>query len=415
MTKKETGIKAAPYDARVELSQMMSAELAPELSARAAAILEVTTKQNNLNAEQIRRVSIQLSLSESLGIIDLVPGAYYPDDDAANLTLLSLRHKQRKRAANTEAEAAKQYLSVASNLNTRQIRYSRNIFASETGTTRALSFGKAEREIIDTGKVLLGEWVGLAGGSKTLHALKMYLGEQLSKQSAASGSTATLGGIPADICRESFNYTPPKVINRHGQEVDAPTIVINLTETTKAVKGSAGGREMRMIGSAIAVMQSSFYFRRVNDNRIEGTPAIVGARIIVEREDNGKAGARSYGYMILSLNPDFATEAIEIEGELRPKDYVSIPSGKTAELSGNSLFNALFDYILFHKNNSGVHKVKAEALKKELIAQCPEYQEHAKRFKPDLIEAMKSINATGICTIAINGDYIRVLYAKTKR
>ena len=268
MVKKETGIKAAPYDARVELAQMMSAELAPELSERAAAILAITTRQNNLNAEQIRRVSIQLSLSESLGIIDLVPGSYYPDDDAANLTLLSLRHKRRKRAANSEAEAARQYLSVASNLNTRQIRYSRNLFASETGATRAISFRKEQREIIDAGKALLGEWIGLAGGSKTLHALKMYLGEQLSKQSQASGSTATLGGIPAEICRESFNYTPPKVINRHGQEVDAPTIVINITEATKAVKGSTGGQDMKIIWNAIAVMRSSFYFRRESSNKI---------------------------------------------------------------------------------------------------------------------------------------------------
>lgn len=414
MVKKETGIKAAPYDARVELAQMMSAELAPELSERAAAILEITTRQNNLNAEQIRRVSIQLSLSESLGIIDLVPGSYYPDDDAANLTLLSLRHKRRKRAANAEAEAAKQYLSVASNLNTRQIRYSRNLFASETGATRAISFRKEQREIIDAGKALLGEWIGLAGGSKTLHALKMYLGEQLSKQSQASGSTATLGGIPAEICRESFNYTPPKVINRHGQEVDAPTIVINITEATKAVKGSTGGQDMKIIWNAIAVMRSSFYFRRESSNKIVGTPAIVGTQIIVEREDNGEAGARNYGYMILSLNPDFATEAIEIEGELRPKDYVSIPSGKTAELSGNSLFNALIDYILFHKNKSGVHKVKARSLKQELIEQCPRYKNNPQDFPDDFKSVAEAIGATGICKVKTAGDYIVFTYPKER-
>ena len=123
--------KAPAYDARIELAQLMSAELAPDLSERAEALLEITTRENKLNPEQVRRLSIQLSLSEDLGIIDIVPGAFYPDDDAANLTLLSLRHKQKqRRAVSTEAEAARQYLSVAGNLNTRQIRFSRNLFSS---------------------------------------------------------------------------------------------------------------------------------------------------------------------------------------------------------------------------------------------------------------------------------------------
>ena len=407
--------KAPAYDARIELAQLMSAELAPDLSERAEALLEITTRENKLNPEQVRRLSIQLSLSEDLGIIDIVPGAFYPDDDAANLTLLSLRHKQKQRkAVNTEAEAARQYLDVAGNLNTRQIRYSRNLFSSETRASRALDFGKAEREIIDGGKALVGDWIGLAGGSKTLHALKMYLGERLSAFSAVSGTTATLGGIPADICRERFGYIPPKVKNRHGQEVDAPTIVINMTDTTKAVKGSTGGKDMQIIWNAIAVMRSSYYFRRVDDNKIEGTPAIVGTQIIVEREDNGKAGQRSYGYMILSLNPDFATEAIEIEGELRPKDYVSIPSGKTAELSGNSLYNALIDYILFHKNKSGVHRVKAQSLKKELFEQCPRYKNNPQDFPRDFRSVIEEIGKTGICKVKQNGEYILFTYPKEK-
>lgn len=402
------------YDARDELSELMNSELNPNLTEQAEALLKKITDAGPLSEDQLKRIKIQLLLSDELGLLDYESFQLYPDSDAANLTLLSLRHKQETNEAieREQAEEAKRLLGDSGKLSGMVI-YSRQPF-NNSGSMVSDILEDSAKEVLSAGTALVGNRAGLSGGPKMVHAYKMYLGKELSKQSALYGTTASLGGIPPEICKEKFGYTPPIVKNRFGKDVESPTIVIQPSIAAMALFGSKtiSGKEMKIAGEVLDKLNSHFYFRRISDNRIEGTPVIISKKMIIERKDKN---GRIYAYMVLSLNPDFSTEVMEKETGASPKDYISIEAENLSLLSGGTLFNALFDYAMYHSNKSGMHKVRFEALKAELIEQCPEYKKNPQRFRPDFEKARDAIEKTGFCKIKASQTHFLIIYTKKKK
>ena len=381
------------YDAREELTALMCSELSPELTERAAALLERTTKANNLTPEQQRRISIQFYLSENLGIFDKVAGAIYPDDDAANLTLLSIRRHQAKHTT-TPAETAREFLRGVEAISNEKVILSRALFsAPNTGGLAAILRDEENKAILDQGNALMGAKIGLAGGGKMMHAVKLLLGEYLSKESDYFHTTATLGGIPPDICKAYYNIEPPKVAGKN-----------------------ISGRDIALFQNALNAYQNKFYFRMIEPGRAIATPAIIAKFPIVERQNEGAAGTRNYLYYLLCLSPDFAVEAADTkEGEKpRPKDYVSIQSGTAAQLSGNSIQNAIEDYAIAHQGATRTKKVAKETFKAYLLEQCPDYKGRKARLNADFADAVKAINGGGSrgYSLKLTGDYIVFQYAK---
>lgn len=409
------------YDAREELTALMCSELSPELTERAAALLERTTKANNLTPEQQRRISIQFYLSENLGIFDKVAGAIYPDDDAANLTLLSIRRHQAKHTT-TPAETAREFLRGVEAISNEKVILSRALFsAPNTGGLAAILRDEENKAILDQGNALMGAKIGLAGGGKMMHAVKLLLGEYLSKESDYFHTTATLGGIPPDICKAYYNIEPPKVAGKNGEMISAPTIIIPISRSVRIAQGKSegeniSGRDIALFQNALNAYQNKYYFRMIEPGRAIATPAIIAKFPIVERQNEGAAGTRNYLYYLLCLSPDFAVEAADTkEGEKpRPKDYVSIQSGTAAQLSGNSIQNAIEDYAIAHQGATRTKKVAKETFKAYLLEQCPDYKGRKARLNADFADAVKAINGGGSrgYSLKLTGDYIVFQYAK---
>lgn len=399
--KTASGVKLPEFDARAALSALMSAELAPELSERAAALLDkiMNTRVSELNAEQIRRLSIQLSLSEDLGIFDQVAGAVYPDDDAANLTLLSLREKRRRGEISNEAETAKQLLREFKKLKNPNTIYSRGLFSYGSITKNILE--KKDIEAMSSGLSLLGNRAGLAGGSTMIHAYKMGLGAILSAQSIYFDTTETLGGIRPDFLAAQFGYIPEKRVNKSGREITLPTIIVTPTELYRQITGrnNISGKELAEQSNMLGYLQRQLIWRQINDNMIIGEPMIAQIKPIIMREYDDTGNERKSLAYLITLSIDFVLETMEREGKEIPKDYITIDTRKVVSLTGGKLFNALLDYIIFHSNKSGIHRVKKEALKAQLVEQCPEYKKNPKRYQEDFIKAAEEVKSTGICKI----------------
>lgn len=404
------------YDARKELSDLMNAPLSPTLSKKAENILEKFMASGRLTDEQAHRLSIQLSLLEELGILELSEKALYPDNpdsDASILTMLAMRFRNRAKEKK-QAEEAKKLVGISKKL-TGDLIFSRQPFRNYIGGIDSGILEENAKDIISAGGTLLGNRIGLSGGSKLIHAYKMYLGKELSRQSAIYGTTSYLGGIPPEICEEKFNYIPPRVKNRFGEVVNAPTIVIQPIEAARAAWGmdTMSGKDLKKSADILEKLSSNYYLRKVNDNRIEGTPVIISKKLIIERRIEREG--RTYTYMVLSLNPDFSTEIIETENGKQPKDYISIEAEKINSYSGGLLYNALFDYVLFHSNKSGIHKVKRDILKAILVEQCPDYKIHPSRFKKDFATAVTAIVQTSLCRFRLDDDaYIVIIYKRRK-
>ena len=411
-------VKPPEFDARAALSALMCAELAPELSERAAALLDkiMNTRVTELNAEQIRRLSIQLSLSEDLGIFDQVAGAVYPDDDAANLTLLSLREKRRRGEISNEAETAKQLLREFKKLKNPNTIYSRGLFSYGNIAKNVLE--KKDIEAMSSGLSLLGNRAGLAGGSTMIHAYKMGLGALLSEQSSYFHTTETLGGIRPDFLAAQFGYIPEKRVSKSGREITLPTIIVTPAELYRQITGrnNISGKELAEQSEMLGYLQRQLIWRQINDNMIIGEPMIAQIKPIIMREYDDIGNERKSLAYLITLSIDFVLETMEREGKEIPKDYITIDTRKVVSLTGGKLFNALLDYIIFHSNGKGTHKVKKEALKAQLVEQCPEYKKNPKRYQADFTKAIEEIINTGICKIkAEQEESGSVVFTYTKR
>jgi len=410
-------VETGAFDARQALAELMNAETPPELSKRAADLLAVASQAGKLTPEQSRRLIVQLSLSDTLGILDTAATALYPDDDAANLTLLSIKHKRERGEFSDPAEAARQLLQALQKLKSPTAVFSRQLFAS--GDVSRLVVSKENKKDMERGLSLIGERTGLAGGSKAVHAYKLGLAAILSANSEHFKTSATLGGIPPAILSDYFGFVPEKRITAQGKEIALPTIIASPADLFRATHGQAStmsSQDFDEQNKMLEYLRRQVIWRKTGGNMIIGEPMISTIKpiLLTEYEDKTETRRQRYAYLI-TLSLEFVLDTMQREGREIPKDYVSIDTGKVMQLSGGQIFNALMDYALFHSNKSGIHKTTKDKLKDYLLGLCPTYKGRKEQLDKDTAKALESLAKTGVCSVKYKGDNMIFEYARKRK
>ena len=394
---KPVEVTAPDYDARAELSELMLSPLAPDLSERAAHILEVTTKESNLNPEQVRRLSIQLSLSEDLGILDKVEGAFYPDDDAANLTLLAFRRKN-KNAEENEAVRNKRRedlinkITKGSKKNTFQIP--RNILSPGVEGEDLLnrSLEEKERENIiklqERGKLLGATTAGLSGGGARFKKFKLMICKTLADQSRGN-ARRQLTGIPEEEIKEiesSFSVPAPVFWGKGGKrkEMPYPVILLKYDDAIKTMEGressSIGGKDRQEFREYFNEIKEKHYLRDVG-GYYAGVKLFPLTYPLYSKLSGEEIGC------IAILSPDF-TLSLQTFAKADANILVKL-RGKQKDITMN-----LLEFLLYNQCSEKICRVPKRDVIRSIRSK--EYKKNPQRLEEDYKEAVKKMIEAGV-------------------
>ena len=379
------------FNAYAALEALMTAPDTPILSPRAEARLLDLGKECALTPEQMRRAAIQLSLSEDLGIYEQTEGAISLNDDAAALTLLTWREKkiaeEAERKARERGEKGKDIYKSGRASNQEKAIYRRIVFSG--GKINEASLTDEQKALVSSGLTLYQKAAGLAGGKDAEHRLKLVLGEILSEQSRVYGNLATLGGVPPEILRRDFGVVLGGEVDKEGNTRPDRAIVVDIRDICRRILGRPKGahlsdKERRRAFDTLYNANRLYYW----------SPDFQKYTQVVRSIDI----SRAKGCLIITLSPDFATDAITIKGAQSPRDFVALPVG--AILNIGQVGNALQDLCIYRTNQSGIAKISAKDLYDYILERCETIGKHTDRIPKEIDRAIEDINQAGLYEIS---------------
>jgi hypothetical protein len=406
-------------DIRQELDELMTQPLI--LTEEAERQLRDVEKRllTPLTDEQEQRIRAQLALMDELELLPEFGSYVYPDDDAATMTLLSIRKRKERNQAMQKDNIAALIKKVDSQPVGNIDRVSPDILKqfttppediSQALEIRAQTLDAEGLEALkdERGTLLFGEQTGLQGGNAFFERFTLAIAQQVSRYSTYFGTEDTNSGMPVAELKKYVDLEkviPDKL--RDGQEGlfpifqdtapdgrviigRTPIIGVNYEFLARDMYGrekgaDIGGKEKKKVREKIAELHTrGGYYKPLKGGGYVCIPYLI-------RYELFNAKKQPYG-CILFLSPDFSSDL---------GIFVSVGTDALKKLSGDqkSITFNLFFYLAHSKPNGkkgNTFSRRRKDLQRELTAKNETYRQHPDRLESDFSDALRVCKETGI-------------------